>query len=88
MRWPRRDAPGGIQRPGAILLYGLGEGDQALADAFIGSPLPVAVAIAPGAPWSSRLFKLAREHEREVVLHLPLEPIGYPQTSPGPGPSS
>lgn len=85
VRWPRaEDAPEVFNARVAILLYGLGE-DQALADAFIGSPLPVAVAIAPGAPWSSRLFKLAREHEREVVLHLPLEPIGYPQTSPGPG---
>lgn len=85
VRWPRvEDAPEVFSARVAILLYGFGE-DEAQADAILASPLPVAVAIAPGAPWSDRLFREAREREREVVLHLPLEPIGYPQTNPGPG---
>jgi polysaccharide deacetylase 2 family uncharacterized protein YibQ len=31
------------------------------------------------------MFRAARAAEREVVLHLPLEPIHYPQVNPGPG---
>jgi hypothetical protein len=31
------------------------------------------------------MFHDARAHDRELVLHLPLEPINYPQVNPGPG---
>jgi len=47
--------------------------------------VPFAVALAPGASWSGDLFRAARRASREIVLHLPLEPINYPQVSPGPG---
>ena len=31
------------------------------------------------------MFREARAQGREVVLHVPLEPINYPQVNPGPG---
>jgi hypothetical protein len=68
----------------ALVLYGLGE-EVADARQYLDLPLPFAVALPAGAPSSAALFRAAREHEREVVLHLPLEPINFPQVNPGPG---
>jgi hypothetical protein len=68
----------------ALVLYGFGD-DPEGARAFFDLPLPFAVALTPGAPWSGALFRAAREKNREVVLHLPLEPINFPQVNPGPG---
>ena len=68
----------------ALVLYGFGEiPDQA--ESFFALPVPFAAAIVPGAPVSGRLFHAAHQHEREIVMHLPLEPIHYPQLNPGPG---
>lgn len=68
----------------ALVLYAFGD-DPPHAAAMFGVPVPFAVALAPGAPWSGTLFRAARAGSREVVLHLPLEPINYPQVTPGPG---
>jgi uncharacterized protein len=66
------------------LLYGFGE-DPDRAGAFFALPVPFAVAVMPGAPASGKMFRAARAKDREIVLHLPLEPIHYPQVNPGPG---
>jgi polysaccharide deacetylase 2 family uncharacterized protein YibQ len=68
----------------ALLLYGFGEDSGLIAGAFA-LPVPFAVALAPGGPASGKLFRAAHARAREVVLHLPLEPINYPRVSPGPG---
>ena len=68
----------------ALVLYGFGD-DPAHAAAVFDVAVPFAVALAPGAPWSGGLFRAARRASREIVLHLPLEPINYPQVTPGPG---
>jgi len=68
----------------ALVLYGFGD-DPAHAAAVFDVAAPFAVALAPGAPWSGGLFRAARRASREIVLHLPLEPINYPQVTPGPG---
>ncbi|HEY2954957.1 MAG TPA: divergent polysaccharide deacetylase family protein [Candidatus Eisenbacteria bacterium] len=68
----------------AIVLYGFGD-DTRLAAEFFALPAPFAVALAPGGKASAALFRDAHARGREVVLHLPLEPINYPQVDPGPG---
>lgn len=68
----------------ALVLFGFSE-DLANDRAFFDLPVPFAVAISPGAPSSRAAFHAARERDREVVLHLPLEPINFPQVNPGPG---
>ncbi len=68
----------------ALVLYGFDE-DPDRAPAAFALRLPFAVAIVPGGPASGRLFREARDRDREVVLHLPLEPLNYPQSNPGPG---
>ena len=68
----------------ALVLMGLG-GDLARLTATLSRPQPFAVAIAAGQPWSAAAFRAAREHQREAVLLLPLEPLNYPRINPGPG---
>lgn len=68
----------------ALVLYGFGE-EVAEADSFFALPAPFTVAVVPGTKSSQRVLRHAREREREVVLHLPLEPLNYPHINPGPG---
>ncbi len=85
VRAPEQEKPGG-KAPGriALVLYGFAD-DPQQAEAAFALPVPFAVALAPGAPASQGLFRAAHREGREIVLHLPLEPINYPQVSPGPG---
>lgn len=68
----------------AVVIFGFGD-DEPLARQLMAMPRPFAVAIPPDTRTSAALFRDAHAGEREVVLHLPLEPINYPQVSPGPG---
>lgn len=68
----------------ALVMYGFGE-DAAAADSFFAMHAPFAVAVVPGGKEGDRTLDRARERQREIVLHLPLEPINYPQINPGPG---
>jgi polysaccharide deacetylase 2 family uncharacterized protein YibQ len=68
----------------SVVVFGFAD-DLAAARPFFALPVPFAVAIPPGDKDSPGLFRDARGADREVVLHLPLEPINYPQVNPGPG---
>ena len=68
----------------ALILYGFGD-EPASALPFFDIARPFAVALPPGHATSETVFRAAREKGREIVLHLPLEPIHYPQVNPGPG---
>jgi len=85
VRAGRREEPAGGRRARvALVLFGLADDPERAAAAFA-LPAPFAVALPPGTPASTALFRGAHRAGREVVLHLPLEPINYPQVSPGPG---
>ncbi len=83
-REPSGEPPAKTPARLALVLFGFGD-DPAQAPACFRMPQPFAVALVPGAPWSNGLFRAARAAQREVVLHLPLEPVNYPQVNPGPG---
>ncbi len=68
----------------ALVLYGFGE-SAAAADSFFALRAPFAVAVVAGTKESGRVQERARERQRELVLHLPLEPLNYPRINPGPG---
>jgi polysaccharide deacetylase 2 family uncharacterized protein YibQ len=68
----------------ALVLFGFGE-DAAKADSFFAAPFPFAVAVAAGDKGSAASFRAAHKRGRELVLHLPLEPLNFPQVNPGPG---
>lgn len=46
---------------------------------------PVAGAVLPGLPGSAPAARALAQAGKEVILHLPMEPDGYPQVRPGPG---
>lgn len=47
--------------------------------------IPLTFSIMPQAPHSRETAKIAAEANREVMLHQPMEPEGYPEVNPGPG---
>jgi polysaccharide deacetylase 2 family uncharacterized protein YibQ len=68
----------------AVVVFALGD-QPAAADSFFRVAAPFGVALAPGLRTSREIFRAAHARGREVVLHLPLEPINYPRLNPGPG---
>lgn len=46
---------------------------------------PVTFSILPFTPYSKTLAGEAHRKGKEIILHLPMEPHGYPQTRPGEG---
>ncbi|MDH7499544.1 MAG: divergent polysaccharide deacetylase family protein [candidate division NC10 bacterium] len=52
---------------------------------FLTIPYPLSLAILPSQPYSERIAREAIGQGKEVLLHLPLEPHGYPEKDPGKG---
>ena len=46
---------------------------------------PVTMAIIPFTPFAAAAAKAGARSGKEIILHMPMEPQGYPQQSPGPG---
>ncbi|MFQ5894391.1 MAG: divergent polysaccharide deacetylase family protein [Nitrospinota bacterium] len=55
------------------------------AEELLALDAPLTFAVLPGLAASERIARAAREKRREVLLHLPMEPLGYPWEDPGPG---
>lgn len=53
--------------------------------AFLNLPLPITPSLLPYLPHSRELAALAKEQGRAFLLHLPMQPRGYPQQNPGEG---
>jgi polysaccharide deacetylase 2 family uncharacterized protein YibQ len=47
--------------------------------------LPITFSILPFTPYSKTIAQEAHQRGKEVILHLPMEPHGYPKTNPGEG---
>ena len=45
---------------------------------------PLSFAVLPQAPYHAKVAEAAHQHQRELLLHLPMEPHGYPKVNPGP----
>ncbi len=48
-------------------------------------PADITLAVLPGGSHSKRVARLAVETGKELILHQPMEPRGYPKVNPGPG---
>lgn len=68
----------------AIVIDDLGNDRDAL-ERIAGWPYPVAGAVLPGLPGSVDSARRLSSSGKEVLLHLPMEPDGYPDVRPGPG---
>jgi hypothetical protein len=67
----------------AIIMDDLGH-DNRSAQSLIDIHLPVTFAILPYATQATSVARLAHQHGHEVMLHIPMEPRGYPAIDPGP----
>lgn len=56
-----------------------------IAEKFLELNAPISFSILPGLRFSRLLAKKANELDRDVLLHLPMEPDNYPGKNPGPG---
>ncbi len=56
-----------------------------LARKFLELPYPLAFAVLPYEPHTREVAKMIKEKGRVLLLHMPMEPKGYPEVNPGPG---
>ncbi len=59
--------------------------DLKAAKEFLTLPLALTFSVMPRQAHSREIAKLAHDHGHEILLHMPMEPHGYPQVNPGPG---
>ena len=74
----------GLQPKIAIVIDDLG-GENHIAHEFLHMNFPLTFSILPFKPHSKTLASEAHQKGREVILHLPMEPLGYPEIKPGEG---
>lgn len=59
--------------------------DLKIARKFINLPLAMTFSVLPHLPHTEEVAALASRHGHEVLLHMPMEPHGYPKSDPGRG---
>jgi uncharacterized protein len=59
--------------------------DLNMAKRFLELPISITFSILPYQRYSQDIAELAHAHHRQVILHLPMEPKGYPKVNPGKG---
>ncbi len=68
----------------AIIIDDFGP-DLEIAEEFAALPFAVTFSVLPQLAHSADIARLAGSRGREVILHLPMEPYGYPKMDPGAG---
>ncbi|NIJ41338.1 hypothetical protein FHS78_001625 [Parvibaculum indicum] len=81
-----RPVPSGLPAKGriAIVVSGMGISESATTHAIETLPPEVTLSFAPYGPGLQNWIDKARTAGHEVLLELPMEPYGYPQSDPGP----
>jgi len=84
--FPREEAPpaGPPLAQVAIVIDDFGQ-DLSMAKRFLNIPISITFSILPGLKHSREIAELATVHGHEVMIHMPMEPEGYPEKNPGPG---
>jgi polysaccharide deacetylase 2 family uncharacterized protein YibQ len=68
----------------AIVIDDLG-GENHLSQEILHWDFPITLSILPFTPYGRTLAEQAHQRGREIILHLPMEPYGYPKIKPGEG---
>lgn len=68
----------------AIIIDDIGY-DRELAASFMNIGFPIVLSVLPMGPYSEDIAARAGERGCELLLHLPMEPKGYPEIDPGKG---
>ncbi len=75
-----------VADPGAQIAFIVTDLDRSpikLYRSFLRSPVLFSVALRPDKSEAARVAKEVRQQNHEVLLHLPMEPKGYPRVDPG-----
>ncbi len=59
--------------------------DVSILDEILAIDVPITISVLPHLPYSVAVARKAHRAGEEVLLHLPMEPYGYPERSPGSG---
>jgi hypothetical protein len=68
----------------AIVIDDLG-GDKHVSQELLNMNASLTFSILPFTPYAKSIAEKAHQRGREVILHLPMEPHGYPKANPGEG---
>ncbi len=68
----------------AIVIDDFGQ-DLRMARRFLSIPIPITFSVIPHLEHSREIAELAHVNGHEVIVHMPMEPEGYPEKNPGPG---
>ena len=68
----------------ALVIDDLG-GESLIAKELLQWDLPLTFSILPFTPYAKAMAKEAHQKGKEVILHVPMEPHGYPKVRPGEG---
>jgi polysaccharide deacetylase 2 family uncharacterized protein YibQ len=69
----------------ALIIDDLGHVDPALVKRLCSLNIPLTVAVLPFLPHSRDSVRIARSRGMEIILHMPMEPVGYPGQGKNPG---
>nr|WP_320130953.1 divergent polysaccharide deacetylase family protein [uncultured Holophaga sp.] len=72
----------------ALIIDDLGYAKPELVTRLCSEPIPFAVAVLPFQEFTHQSAEIAHAKGKEVMLHLPMEPLGYPGPSRNPGPGA
>ena len=68
----------------ALIIDDLGY-DKKIAEKFLELDINLTFSILPHSPFQNEIARLAGSKGIEIMLHLPMEPVEYPEVNPGPG---
>ena len=80
-------APAGLPRL-ALVIDDLGYASPELVTRLCAQPVPFSVAVLPYQEFTRASADIAYAQGKEVMLHLPMEPLGYPAPGKDPGPDA
>ena len=80
---PQASLPAGTVPSVAIIIDDLGHNDGEVVEGLLALEPGLTFSILPRRPYTRALVRQCRALGREVMLHLPMEPGGYPSVDPG-----
>jgi polysaccharide deacetylase 2 family uncharacterized protein YibQ len=84
----RQTAVPQLQPRMALVIDDLGQVDLNVVSRLCSLNIPLTVAVLPFMPLTYDSARMAHAMGKEVILHMPMEPIGYPRQGRNPGPGA
>lgn len=69
----------------AVVIDDFGYNNSDVATGLIELDYPITISILPNTPHSTTMASAARRAGKEILVHIPMQPRGYPEVDPGEG---